>query len=64
MDMNEENLTYEAALAELKQLVQKIEGPQMELSRAGEDVKRAVFLVKHCRAQLLGIQEEIDKILE
>lgn len=59
-----ENLTYKEALKELEVLVAKIESPDADITNLSDDVKKALSLVKHCREQIRGFSEELDKIIE
>lgn len=58
-----EKLTYEEALAQLEKLVEKIEDPKTDLSHIGEDVKKAMELVKYCKTCIAGTKEELEKLL-
>lgn len=57
-------MTYEAAVAELEELVTRIEDPERDLSGISSDVKRAMELIKWCKASVKGSQEELDKLLK
>lgn len=59
----EEKLTYEEALAKLEELVGKIEDPEADLSAIGGQVKKAMELVRYCKACIAGTKEELDKML-
>ncbi|MDO9680305.1 MAG: exodeoxyribonuclease VII small subunit [Bacteroidales bacterium] len=61
---NIENLTYKEALKQLEDLVNRIESPEADITNLAEDVKRAISLVKHCREQIKGFGQEMDKIIE
>ncbi|MDP3398736.1 MAG: exodeoxyribonuclease VII small subunit [Bacteroidales bacterium] len=61
---NIENLTYKEALKQLEDLVNRIESPEADITNLAEDVKRAISLVKHCREQIKGFGQELDKIIE
>lgn len=58
-----EKMTYEEALARLEELVKKIEDPDGDLSTVGEDVKKAMELVKYCKECIAGTKSELDKLL-
>ncbi|HCT94643.1 MAG: exodeoxyribonuclease VII small subunit [Bacteroidetes bacterium GWE2_39_28] len=61
---NIKNLTYKEALKQLEDLVNRIESPEADITNLAEDVKRAISLVKHCREQIKGFGQELDKIIE
>lgn len=58
-----EKMTYEEALAKLEELVAKIEDPATDLGGIGEEVKKAMELVKYCKACIAGTKEELEKML-
>jgi exodeoxyribonuclease VII small subunit len=57
-------LTYKDALKELEDIVKRIESPEADVTNLAEDVKRALALVKHCREQIKGFGDQLDKIIE
>ena len=61
---NIEKLTYKEALKQLEDLVNRIESPEADITNLAEDVKHAISLVKHCREQIKGFGQELDKIIE
>lgn len=61
---NIEKLTYKEALKQLEDLVNRIESPEADITNLAEDVKQAISLVKHCREQIKGFGQELDKIIE
>ncbi|PKO98672.1 MAG: exodeoxyribonuclease VII small subunit [Bacteroidetes bacterium HGW-Bacteroidetes-8] len=58
-----DSLTYKQALAELEELVVRIENPDTDLENIADEVKKALNLVKFCRDQIKGFREETDKLL-
>ena len=56
-------ITYEAALAELEQIVQRMEGGQLPLEESIGAYRRGSELLKHCQQQL-GDAESKIQILE
>ncbi|MBQ9357147.1 MAG: exodeoxyribonuclease VII small subunit [Prevotella sp.] len=59
--MNE--MKYEAAFAELKNIVTLLENDELDLDQMTEKLKRAQELIKLCRDKLTKTDEEIKKIL-
>ncbi len=55
--------SYEAALAELEQLVARIESGQMPLDDMLAGYQRGAALLAFCRARLEAVQEQI-KVLD
>ena len=59
-----EKMSYEQAVENLEELVKKIESPSMPLSKMGDEVKKAMELIKYCKEELKGYQKEFDQITE
>ncbi len=53
-------LSYEAAAAELEQLVAAMEGGQMPLGRLLEGYKRGAELLALCRSRLKAVEEQVQ----
>ena len=60
--MNEE-MKYEAAIAELQSIVRKMENDELDIDQMAEQLKRAQELIKLCKDKLTKTDEEIKKIL-
>jgi exodeoxyribonuclease VII small subunit len=58
-----EKPSFEAVLAELEQLVEKMESGDLSLDASMAAYKRGTELVKQCAAQLEAAQEQL-KVLE
>ena len=61
--MDKENLKYEEAVAELEQIVNRMENDELNIDSMGEQLMRAQQLIKLCKAKLTKTDEEIKKIL-
>ena len=59
-----EEKKYEEVFAELEALVKKIEDPQRDLATIGDDVKKAMELIRWCRAYIQGSQEAIEELMK
>ena len=57
-----ENLSFEAALAELEQIVRSLEQGQAPLDESIELYQRGDRLKRHCEARLKAAQARIDRI--
>lgn len=57
------DLKFEAALAELEDIVQSMEGGKLELEESIAAYQRGMALMKHCQQQLAAAEEQI-RILE
>lgn len=55
--------SYEAALAELEQLVAAMEGGQMPLDRLLDSYRRGAVLLEFCRSRLKAVEDQV-KVLE
>ena len=53
-------MSYEAAAAELEQLVAAMEGGQMPLDRLLEGYKRGAELLALCRSRLKAVEEQVQ----
>jgi exodeoxyribonuclease VII small subunit len=56
-------VSYEAALEELEQMVQRMESGQMPLADLLTHYQRGAELLQHCRAQLDALENQI-KVLD
>ncbi len=56
-------MTFEAALAELEEIVQKLESGRAELEDSISLYERGAALKAHCAAKLKTAQEKIEKIV-
>jgi exodeoxyribonuclease VII small subunit len=57
-----ENISFEDALAELEEIVRKIDTGQENLADAVESFERGVLLKKHCEKMLKAAKLKIEKI--
>ena len=58
-----EEIKYEAAIAELQAIVNKMENDELDIDQMSEQLKRAQELIKFCKDKLTKTDEEIKKIL-
>lgn len=56
-------MKYEKAVAELEQIVAKMESGELDLDALTTQLKRAQQLIKLCNDRLTKTDEEIQKIL-
>jgi exodeoxyribonuclease VII small subunit len=56
-------LSFEQALAELDQIVQRLEGGRVALEDSIDLYARGSALKRHCEAKLKSAQERIDRIV-
>ena len=60
--MNNE-MKYEAAFAELQEIVRKMESGQFDIDELAVQLKKAQELIKFCKDKLTKTDEEIKKML-
>ena len=60
---NEKNFSFEEKLAELENIVNKLETGDVPLDDAIEEFKKAMILVKECDEKLKSAEESIAKIV-
>lgn len=57
-------MTYDEALAELKNILRELQEGQNGLEELGAKVKRAAELVQFCKEKLRSIEEEVEDLLD
>ncbi|MCZ6901918.1 MAG: exodeoxyribonuclease VII small subunit [Rickettsia endosymbiont of Ixodes persulcatus] len=58
----EENISFEEALKELEEIVQKIDNGQESLETAVNSFERGILLKNHCEKKLKEARLKIEKI--
>lgn len=61
--MTKKEIKYEEAVAQLEEIVEKMENDELDIDQLSEQLKRAKDLVKLCKAKLTKTDEEIKKLL-
>ena len=56
-------LSFEVALEQLEEIVQKLEAGQGKLDDAIESYERGAALKRHCEAKLKEAQQKVDRIV-
>jgi exodeoxyribonuclease VII small subunit len=62
--MTKEKISYDAALGEIEEILDKIEGGDLGVDELAAKVNRVTLLLKTCRDRLRSTEEQINKILE
>ena len=56
-------MNFEEALAELEQIVRRLEGGQVRLDEAIQFYERGALLKRHCERKLNEAQQRVDRIV-
>lgn len=56
-------MTYDEALAELKNILRELQEGQTGMEELGAKVKRAAELVEYCKEKLRKTEEEVEGLL-
>ena len=56
-------MSFEEALAELEQIVRRLEGGQVKLDEAIQSYERGAQLKRHCETKLNEAQQRVDLIV-
>jgi len=56
-------ITYSQALAELEDIISRIESEEVDVDALSEKVKRAAMLIRFCREKLKSTEEDVKKVL-
>jgi exodeoxyribonuclease VII small subunit len=56
-------MSFEDALAELEQIVRRLEGGQVKLDEAIQWYERGAQLKRHCETKLNEAQQRVDRIV-
>ncbi len=56
-------MSFEDALAELEQIVRRLEGGQVRLDDAIQSYERGAQLKRHCERKLSEAQQRVDRIV-
>jgi len=54
---------YAEAMAELEEILEELEGDQLDVDVLAERVRRASELIKSCRTRIARAQADVDKIV-
>jgi len=57
-------MNYKEAMAEIEQIVRKLEENKLDVDELSEKVKRVAHLIAYCKSKLHDTEEEVEKILK
>lgn len=61
--MAKKEIKYEEAVAQLEEIVDKMENDELDIDQLSDQLKRAKELVRLCKDKLTKTDEEIKKLL-
>jgi exodeoxyribonuclease VII small subunit len=61
--MAKKEIKYEEAVAQLEEIVDKMENDELDIDQLSDQLKRAKKLVKLCKDKLTKTDEEIKRLL-
>lgn len=62
--MEEIKLSYKEAMAEIEEIVAKLEDNQLDVDELSEQVKRVSCLIAFCKSKLHDTETEVENILK
>jgi len=62
--MTQKDISYNTAISEIEEIIEKIESRELDVDELTEKVKRVSFLIKLCKKKLRKTEEEVKNILE
>ena len=57
-------VTYNEAIAEIEEILERIENEELDVDELAEKVKRVSTLLKVCKDKLLKTNEQVEQILK
>ncbi|MGV8136442.1 MAG: exodeoxyribonuclease VII small subunit [Mangrovibacterium sp.] len=61
--MNSKKMTYKEAVAEIDEILAKIEQEELDVDELSEKVRRVSLLIRFCKDKLHKTSEEVENIL-
>jgi len=62
--MTSKTISYKEAVAEIENILEKIENEELDVDDLTEKVKRVSSLIKLCKEKLHNTEQEVEKILK
>lgn len=62
--MSLKKISYNEAIAEIEEVLQKIENEEFDVDELAEKVKRVSSLLKVCKEKLFSTNEQVEQILK
>jgi len=61
--MAKKKINYRDAIIEIQEIIQQIEGEELDVDELSDKVKRVSELLKICKEKLHNTEQEVEKIL-
>lgn len=62
--MTDKKLTYNQAVSEIEDILQRMENEELDVDELSAKVKRVSELVRFCRDKLKNTEDEVEKVLK
>jgi exodeoxyribonuclease VII small subunit len=62
--MEKKKQTYKDAIAEIEEILEKLENEELDVDDLAIKIKRVSLLLKFCKDKLIGTEKEIQNIIE
>ncbi|KJF44994.1 exodeoxyribonuclease VII small subunit [Draconibacterium sediminis] len=62
--MATKKISYSEAMAEIEEILEKIENEELDVDELAEKVKRVSVLLKTCKDKLTKTNEQVEQILK
>ncbi|WP_340114956.1 exodeoxyribonuclease VII small subunit [Maribellus mangrovi] len=62
--MATKKISYSEAMAEIEEILEKIESEELDVDELAEKVKRVSVLLKTCKDKLTKTNEQVEQILK
>lgn len=62
--MAAKKISYSEAMAEIEDILEKIESEELDVDELAEKVKRVSVLLKNCKDKLTQTNEQVEQILK
>lgn len=58
-----DKITYAEAVAEIEEILEKMNGNELDIDQLGAYVERATTLITLCKEKLLKAQKQVEKVM-
>lgn len=62
--MANKNITYKEAVAEIEEILEKLENEELDVDELAKKVQRVSVLLRFCKEKLTGTEKEIQNIID